>query len=271
MKLGIAVAPKEALSSAFVVFRDDIEINIQKAQALGFDGVELALLDSSQIDVETVSDLCKECQLEIPMISSGQVYAQGGLCFSSPDEAIRTQAVARIKGLIDLAERFGSMVNIGRVRGPVETDEPYENSENRFLESLDEVARYAAPKGVLVAVEPVNRYELNFINNVSEAYDVISKLDLPNVKIMPDTFHMNIEDQSIEASFVTFKDHIAYIHFADSNRRAPGMGHLNFPNIISTLRATGYDGYVTAEILPFPSPDEAAQQAVKHLKPLIYT
>jgi sugar phosphate isomerase/epimerase len=192
------------------------------------------------------------------------------LCFSSPDQGIRTQAIVRIKGLIDIAERLGSMVNIGRVRGPIESGEPYENSEKRFLDSLDEVARYAAPKGVTLALEPVNRYELNFINNVSEAYDVISKRDLPNVKIMPDTFHMNIEDQSIEATFVKFKDHIAYIHFADSNRRAPGQGHLNFPNIINTLRATGYDGYVTAEILPFPSPDEAAQQAVKHLRPLIH-
>jgi sugar phosphate isomerase/epimerase len=269
MKLGIAVAPKEALPSAFVVFRDEIEINIKKAHALGFDGVELALLDSSQIDVDEVLNLCQKYQLDVPMVSSGQVYAQGGLCFSSSNDSVRSQAVARIKGLIDIAEKFGSMVNIGRVRGPIETEEPYENSENRFLDSLDEVARYAAPKDVLVAVEPVNRYELNFINNVSEAYEVITKRDIPNVKIMPDTFHMNIEDQSIEATFIRYRDHIAYIHFADSNRRAPGQGHLNFPNIINTLKATGYDGYVTAEILPLPSPDEAAQQAVKHLKPLV--
>lgn len=269
MKLGIAVAPKEALPSAFVVFRDDIEINLQKAHALGFDGVELALLDSSQIDVDRVIELCKTYQLDIPMVSSGQVYAQGGLCFSSSEKATRAQAVERIKGLIDLAERFGSMVNIGRVRGPIESGEPYENSETRFLDALEEVAQYAAPKGVQIAVEPVNRYELNFINNVSEAYEVISKRNLPNVKIMPDTFHMNIEDQSIEASFVTYREQIAYIHFADSNRRAPGQGHLNFPNIINTLRAAGYDGYVTAEILPFPNPDEAAQQAAKHLIPLV--
>lgn len=269
MKLGIAVAPKEALPSAFVVFRDNIEISIEKAHTMGFDGIELALLDSTQIDVEVVKDLCQKHNLDIPMVSSGQVYAQGGLCFSSPDKAIRTEAIACIKGLVDLAEQFGSMVNIGRVRGPVETSEPYENSEKRFLESLQEVAQYAAPKGVTVAVEPVNRYELNFINNVKEAYEVISKLNLPNVKIMPDTFHMNIEDQSIEASFMAFREHIAYIHFADSNRLAPGMGHLNFPNIINVLKASGYDGYVTAEILPLPDPDNAAQQAAEHLKPLI--
>ncbi len=59
MKLGIAIATKEALPSAFVVFRDDIEISIKKAHAMGYDGVELALLDASQIDLAVVDPLCR--------------------------------------------------------------------------------------------------------------------------------------------------------------------------------------------------------------------
>jgi len=269
MKLGIAIASKEALPSAFVVFRDDISMSIKKAHAMGYDGVELALLDSSQIDIGQVDKLCDEYGLDVPMISSGQVYAQGNLCFTSPVKDIREKAKARIKGLIDLAEHFGAMVNIGRVRGPVEASEPYENSEKRFLDSLEEVADYAAPKGVVVAVEPVNRYEINFLNSVDQAVEVCGKIDKPNVKIMPDVFHMNIEDASIEASLAAHIDRIAYIHFADSNRLAPGLGHLNFPNIIKVLKSVGYDGYVTAEILPAPSPDEAAAQAANYLKSLL--
>jgi sugar phosphate isomerase/epimerase len=250
MKLGIAVAPATALPSAFVVFRDKIELSIQKAHTMGFDGVELALLDSSQIVVEDVQALCQQHRVAIPMISSGQVYAQGQLCFTSPDSAVRKEAVSRIKGLIDLAERLESMVNIGRVRGPLQPGEPPEKSESRFL-------------------EPVNRYEINFINRVDEACEVIGKIDAPNVKIMPDLFHMNIEEASIEATLMTYRDHIAYIHFADSNRLAPGMGHLNFPNIVQVLRSIEYDGYVTAEILPHPTPDEAAQQAARYLRALV--
>jgi sugar phosphate isomerase/epimerase len=269
MKLGIAIASKEALPSAFVVFRDDIEMSIKKAHALGFDGVELALLDSSQIDVDQVDALCKEYGLEIPMISSGQVYAQGNLCFTSPEKNIREEAKSRIKGLIDLAEHFGAMVNIGRVRGPIASSEPYENSEKRFLDSMDDVAAYAEPKGVIIAVEPVNRYEINFLNRVDQAAEICGKIDRPNVKIMPDLFHMNIEDASIEACLAAHIDQIAYIHFADSNRLAPGMGHLNFPNIIMVLKSLGYKGYVTAEILPLPTPDEAAAQAAKYLSALL--
>jgi len=269
MKLGLAIAPKEALPSAFVVFRDDLRISMQKAHAMGYDGVELALLDASQIDLKEIETLLREFHLEIPMISSGQVFAQGGLCFTHADKNIREQAITKIKGLIDLAVHFNAIVNIGRVRGPVAPGDTYAEAEKRFLDSLDNVAAYAEPKDVMVAVEPVNRYEINFINSVEEAYKIIRKLNRSNLKIQPDTFHMNIEDRCIEASLVSCIDKIVYIHVADSNRWAPGMGHLNFPKLINVLESVGYEGYLTAEILPYPSPDEAAQMASKYLKNLL--
>ena len=266
MKIGIAIAPPEALPSAFVVFRDDLETSIKKARALGFDGVELALLHPGQIDSGRIEKLLKENEIEIPMISSGQVFADGGLCFTSSDPILRGKAITRIKGLIDQADRFRSKVNIGRVRGPIEPGQPRRDSEARFLDALDDVAAYAEPKGVEIALEPVNRYELNFINRVEEAVELIDRLGRPNVKVMADVFHMNIEDRSIEGSLAAHFDRIAYIHVADSNRLAPGMGHLNFPNIIAVLEALGYSGYITAEILPYPTPDEAAAFAAKNLR-----
>jgi len=269
MKIGIAVAPREALPSAFVVFRDDLDVSIRKAQVLGYDGVELALLHPGQIDPGRIERLLQECGLEIPMISSGQVFAEGGLCFTSPDKAIRDRAISRIKGLIDLARRFGSMANIGRVRGPLDPGQSRREAEDRFLDAMNELALYAAPKGIAIALEPVNRYEINFINRVEEAVEIIERLGRPNIKVMPDVFHMNIEDRSIEGSLAAHIDHIAYIHFADSNRLAPGMGHLNFPNIVSVLKSVGYSGYVTAEILPYPTPDEAAAQAARYLRTLL--
>lgn len=269
MKLGIAIASKEALPSTFVVFRDDIKLTIEKVYKLGYEGVELALLNDSQIDIDEVRDLCQKYQLEIPMISSGQVYAQGHLCLTNSDKGIRNQAIARMKGLIDVAEQLGSMVNIGRVRGPIEDGEPYGSSERCFIDSLEMLALYAEPKGVQIALEPVNRYELNFINTLEEAQQIILKTGRPNIKMMPDTFHMNIEERCIEASLVAHKDLIAYIHFAESNRWAPGTGHLNFPNIINALKAIGYEGYVTVEILPHPNPDAAALQAANYLKTLL--
>ncbi len=269
MKLGLAVAPQEALPSAFVVFRDDLEVSLGKASSLGYDGVELALLHPGQIDPGRIEALLDECGLEIPMISSGQVFAEGGLCFTSPDRDVRRRAVARINSLVETAARFRAMVNIGRVRGPLEPGQTRRLSEERFLGSMAEVADFAARCSVVIALEPVNRYELNFINRLDEAVEMIERLDRPNVMVMPDLFHMNIEEPSIEHSIAACSDRIAYIHFADSNRFAPGRGHLNFQAILGALKAIGYDGYVTAEILPEPDPDAAAAAAASYLRTLL--
>jgi sugar phosphate isomerase/epimerase len=104
---------------------------------------------------------------------------------------------------------------------------------------------------------------------MEEAAEMIDRLGRPNIKIMPDIFHMNIEDRSIEGSLAAFAGRIAYVHVADSNRLAPGMGHLNFPNIIAVLESLTYEGYLTAEILPHPTPDEAAAFAARSLKALV--
>jgi sugar phosphate isomerase/epimerase len=82
---------------------------------------------------------------------------------------------------------------------------------------------------------------------------------------MPDLFHMNIEDASFRAAFESARDYIGYVHVADSNRLAPGWGHMPFDEIFRILKDIEYDGYLTAEILPRPDPDQAAAQAARYL------
>ena len=77
---------------------------------------------------------------------------------------------------------------------------------------------------------------------------------------------MNIEDVSLRDVFERGKNYISYVHVADSNRLAPGWGHLPFDEVFQILRDIGYDGYITAEILPRPDPDAAAQQAARFLR-----
>jgi sugar phosphate isomerase/epimerase len=86
---------------------------------------------------------------------------------------------------------------------------------------------------------------------------------------MPDVFHMNIEDASVAASLVAAGSLVGYCHLADSNRWAPGQGHTDFPAILDALRAIGYDDWVAVEILPHPSADEAAAQAITYLRTLV--
>jgi len=269
MKIGLAIAPANASPLAFVVFREDLKVSIKKASELGYDGVELALANPEEINVAQVKDLIQRYNLELPVISTGRVFAEEKIWFTHPDEKIRDAAIERVKDMVKLASQFKANVNIGRVRGDVPEDEEKTEVEERFFSAMNECANFAANYGVELLLEPVNRYETNLINSVEEAIDIVDGIGKENVKLMPDVYHMNIEDASILNSLRKAKQRISYVHFADSNRQAPGKGHLDFPKIISTLKDIGYDGFVTAEILPYPDPDTAAKMAIDYLRQFI--
>ncbi len=267
IKLSVAIAGKNALPSAFVVFRG-FEESIMKASDLGYNGVELALKSADEINPEQLSQILDRTNMEVSCISTGQVFAEKGLMFTDPDKKKRTEVTKIFKAFIDLAAEHGQLVNIGRVRGRI-GDDGQKAAEERFICVARELCEYAAPKKVTLILEPVNRYEINFINSVSEGVELMKKVDMPNMKLMPDVFHMNIEDITIGYELEENIDFIEYIHLADSNRLAPGQGHTDFINTFLHLKKAGYNGWVSIEILPKPDPDTAARQAVEYLLPMI--
>lgn len=267
IKLSIAIADTHALPSAFVVFRG-FEECIPKVAELGFNGVELALKRADEIDKYQLKKLLDDNMLEVSCISTGQVFADGGLMLTDEDPKIRGQAKDIFKEFIDLAEIFGKTVNIGRVRGQI-GNRPKPYVEDLFVEISKELCEYARPKNVTLILEPVNRYEIDFINTVDEGVELLKKVDMSNMMLMPDVFHMNIEDKAIGSELGKNIEYIKYIHFADSNRLAPGQGHIDFQEIFDNLLLVGYDGWISAEILPKPNPDMAAKQTADFLLPLI--
>lgn len=271
MKIALAIAPHDAQPSAFVVFRDRLEVCIQKASRLGYDGVELALATAADVDAGSIRALLDGHGLGLSAISTGRVFAEEKVWLTSPDPAVCRRAVEILQDLVDLAAVLGATrVNIGRVRGGVPDGEVRAAAEARFAEGIGAVAARAAPHGINIVLEPVNRYELNFVNSVlPDGIDLIARLGIPNIKLMPDVFHMNIEDASIAGSLEAAAGRVGYVHLADSNRRAPGQGHTDFPAILGALRRIGYGDWVAVEILPYPSPDEAAAQAIAYLRTLI--
>ena len=265
MKLAVAIAGDEALDSAFVVWRG-FERSIEKAAKLGYDGVELALKHGDEIRPERLRELLQKYGLEVSCISTGQVFADRGLYFTDTDPARRRELTHTFEGLIRLAAEFGGMVNLGRVRGRMEPGEDPERTKERFYQTLKPVAEYAAGCGVTLVIEPVNRYEINFINRVDEGAALLDEFRLEGVGLMPDVFHMNIEDDRIGDSLIRNRRYVKYIHLADSNRLAPGWGHLDFQEVFHALREIRYDGWAAVEILPKPEPDRAAEQAVEYLR-----
>jgi len=267
VKLSVAIADSNALPSAFVVFRG-FEASIHKAAQMGYEGVELALKHPDKVDAEQLAVWLSRARMEVSCISTGQVYAALGLSFTDADPARRAELQRIYTKLIDLASEFGQMVNIGRIRGQIGA-KSRDEAEELFIEMARELCAYGAARGVTLLLEPANRYELDFVNNVEEGVALLDKVGMENLRLMPDLFHMNIEDITIAGELAKYKDQMAYIHFADSNRRAPGQGHIDFEGILDTLRRVGYDGWIAVEILPTPDPDTAARQAIEYLDPLI--
>lgn len=267
MKLSVAIASADALPSAFVVFRG-IEESILKAAQLGYDGVELALKNAQEVNVNQLQLLLKRTGLQVSCISTGQVYAETGLMFTETDYAKRTMLRDIFKEIIDLASDFGQLVNIGRVRGMIGRN-GRQFAENYFVDMVSELCDYAELKGVKIVLEPVNRYEINFINSIEEGVKLLNKVNRKNLRLMPDVFHMNIEDVQMGMELAKYIQYIDYIHLADSNRLAPGWGHTDFQDIFKNLKEAGYNGWLSIEILPKPEPYIAAKQAIDYIKPYL--
>ena len=268
MKLAVAIADTTAIPSAFVVWRG-FEDSIRKAAEYGYHGVELALKTADEVDRPQLSRWLAAKNLEVSCISTGQVFAALGLYFTHPDPAAREKVVSVFAGLIDLAADFSRMINVGRARGFIGEGQSRPEVEARFLEIAGRICEMAARKDVTIIIEPVNRYEINFINSVEEGAAVLKKMSQTNIGLMPDVFHMNIEDDRIGDSLARHGRLIKYIHFADSNRHAPGWGHLDFDDVFNGLRRAGFDGWASIEILPVPTPDAAARQAAQYILPRI--
>lgn len=267
MKLSIAIADTDALPSAFVVYRG-FEECIPKAARLGFHGVELALKRADEINQDRLRELLSRSNVEVSCISTGQIYAEGGLMLTHEDERKREEVKTIFRDLIDLASDFSQTINIGRVRGHI-GNRSLQQVEEVFIGVARELCHYALGKNVTLILEPVNRYEIDFINNIEEGVHLLKKIDMPNMMLMPDVFHMNIEDKTIGPELAQNIHHIKYLHIADSNRLAPGQGHIDFKKLFHHLFEAGYDGWISAEILPRPNPDDAARQTAEFLLPLI--
>lgn len=267
MKYAVTITDKIG-SKAPLLLEGDPRDTIKRAAELGYDGVELHWAKPSLIDIERISSCCKQNQIEISAFGTGQSYTKEGLSLIDDDEVIRKSAINRLKEFVDLASPFGSTVVIGCIRGNIPEGSRMDDYLARLAESTIEVAEYAESKGVPIVFEAINRYENNYLNNALETLEFIQKNKLPNTKLLLDTFHMNIEDQDMRKSILACKDMIGYMHFADSNRWHVGAGHISFREIMDSLKEIEYSGFISAECLPLPNSDIAAQNWIGEVKRL---
>jgi len=251
------------------VATSDVFATIPALAGIGFDGVELAIRDPARLDLDALGAAVERSGIAVPAVGTGQAYVEEGLCLTAPEDQVRVRAVARLLAQISPASRLGALLIVGLIHGPIPPESTRALAEERLREGLGTVARAARTAGVRIVVEPINRYESNWLNTVEEVLDLLDRLGEDNVGVLPDTFHMNIEETDVQAALRLGGARVWHVHLADSNRRAPGWGHLDFAPVVQTLGDMAYGGFLSAEVLPVPGALDAARQTIATLRRLV--
>ncbi len=268
MKSSLVLSTHAAQFEA-VALKGDFETNVAKIAGWGYDGVELAIRDPALVDARALTEVIDAHRLAVPAIGTGQAWGEEHLSFTDPDPEVRAAAVARIQSHIPLAAELDAQIIIGLIRGITPTGQTHAQSMAYFVEAMQACAKPARDAGVRFAIEPLNRYETDLLHTVQEGLIFLDEVGLQNVGLLLDTFHMNIEEPSIEEGLRRCGDRIFHIHLADSNRWYPGAGHVDFRSVVETLREIGYDAWLSGEFMPQPDAATAAQRAIAHIRPLL--
>jgi sugar phosphate isomerase/epimerase len=262
MRSAITVSLVPQAKGGPFVFWDGLADAFEQAASLGFDAIEIFPPAANAIDIAELQNLIDHHKLSVAAIGTGGGWVVHKWTLTHADPAIREQAREFIRAIIDLAGGFGAPAIIGSMQGRWEGEVTREQALLWLGEALDDLGEHAATHGVPLIYEPLNRYETNLVNRVGDTAAWLRTLKTANVRILADLFHMNIEETDLAAALRDAGSLVGHVHFADSNRRAIGFGHTDVPPIIGALRDIGYDGYLSAEILPLPDSATAAQQTI---------
>jgi len=251
----------EAKGGPFV-FWNDLAAGCQKAAALGFDAVEIFAPSAKAINCSLLHDLLEQHRLKLAALGTGAGWLLQKWHLCHPKQEIREFARGFIREIIELAAKFNAPAIVGSMQGRVEPPVTRSEALDWLRVALDDLGEHASRHHQTLLFEPLNRYETNLFNCVGDTNDFLEKIG-GNVRILADLFHMAIEESSIPDALRAAGEAIGHVHFADSNRRAMGFGHTDAAPIIKALREIPYTGYLSAEILPWPNPDAAAEQTMK--------
>lgn len=211
----------------------------------GFYGVELNLPDLDLIKPEELKSLLNKYQMRMNMLATGVYAKTHGLSLSSGILEERMRAVNGCKRNIDYAASMGCGIIIGFLKGGPGGDS--KDAERLFLESMLELKPYIEEKRVQVLIEATNCKEASIIRTLKEGAHVIDFLDCPFIRLLADTYHMNIEEPSLMDSLSEYMDYFPHLHISDDNRAYPGLGSLDFAAIYRKLMECGYRGTVAVE------------------------
>ena len=230
-------------------FTDEDTKFFKKFKEIGFDGVEIALENKGDIDYKRTLNELKENGLECSSICG----------LFGPDRDIRgpnreyiTSGMSYIKDCINACANLECSLFVGPVysavgRANLETEGAKKEQWKTAVNNLKEVCKCAEDKGVFIALEPLNRFETDFINTCAQAINLIRDVGSNMLKIHLDTFHMNIEEKSSKQAILDAGDFLYHFHASENDRGAPGTGQVHWNMVVSALKDIEYDRYIVIE------------------------
>jgi len=236
-------------------------------QQSGYWGLELNMSDPNGFNFEAVRGFLGQFNLELSMLATGFTAGRLGLSLSDPDEDGRQRAVAKCREMIEWIRHPGTGVIIGRLKGGPAAD--VAAARRQFARSLADILPVAEARKVLVLVEATNRRETAVANTVDEAARLLGARGFHCVAVLPDTYHMSIEEPDMLATLRRHAAHLPSLHLSDDNRCFPGLGSLDFARIFLVLREAGFAGRVAIEGNVRGDLKSDLEATTKYLTPLL--
>jgi sugar phosphate isomerase/epimerase len=224
------------------IFGDEpLSETVARLASFGYDGLELKG-DLELYDPAKVKAILDNHGLEALSLTPGDVD------LPHPDREVRAKAVDYYLRLLDFAAEVGAPIvgchgAVGRIR-PVTT---YEQEYVNYVVGVQRIATRAQELGLQLAIEVLNRYESHLLNTSEEAVGFVEEVGAPNVGILLDAYHMNIEEADLASAILMAGEHLVLFHAADSNRQAVGRGHTDFLNVMRALKDIKYNGAIIIE------------------------
>ncbi len=233
---------------ALVYAGEKIETSIKRVAKFGYDAIEM-LGEPDQFDTSEVNRLCADEGIVVSSVCSIFTAERDMI---HPDEKIRGQAMEYVRKVLDFAAAMKAekVIVSTQACGKITPLAPPERETAWAVENVARAAEWAKPLGITLCLESWNRYETYMADSLEKVSKLARAVNQPNVGVMGDTFHMNIEEADMAASIRAYADQLVHFHLADSNRAAPGKGHIDFLPVMQALKDINYAGYLVFELLP---------------------
>jgi D-psicose/D-tagatose/L-ribulose 3-epimerase len=237
--------------------REAAELLIPEAARYGLQVIEIALLAPETVDVDHSVALFKE----------HGVAPTASLCLPMEDNAALhpERAEVFLQRALETAHALGCNILCGVTYSTLGWRSglpPTEAELANIAKTLKPIARRAAEYGMLIGIEPCNRYETHLLNTTAQSLAMIERIGEPNVTIHLDTYHMNIEEKGIGHGIIEAGKHSRYIHLSESDRGVPGTGTIDWADTFRALAASGFEGDLVMESFVTLPPEIASALSV---------